>query len=544
MALPHIPFEVAITSKELLKKSYDRLSGPQRTILRALYGLPLDADQLHDWAMLQGHVLFDELGYPLEVFPERCSYQAKEYNQLEAILGRRSGKTGEIGAFIFAYETTCGGHLHYVRDGQTVVAVLISQKKEVAVQNLPFIRLALEDSPLLKKEITFSGSDELRVKGMTIIASSPTMSGLRGLAMPVVGKDEQAFWYKDAESANPDYEVERAVSASQAQFPRYKRFGITSPWSKEGLAYKYHRAGTEGCKLPLGEDRTEYGGILVVEAPTAAMQNPLIKRDYLAKERARDPQGFEREYLARFTDSLSSAFPRVILDKAIDRGVIERKPEAGADGKAKWHYVAAIDPAFRRDSFPLVVMHYEPGVGVVVDALRQSSPKLGTALNPSHVLTEYKPVLDTYGIRVVYSDQGQLETLQELALQHGITIHGLDWTVSSKPKIFNNLQQLLNQGRLRLLDPQLGGPPAEAFDELCSLEKILRPNGSATYAAPPGKHDDIVMAIAMGAKFSVGLAPLAAEEAAANKARTPHDIAQGMMRRKQLSADSGGNWDE
>jgi hypothetical protein len=549
-SLPHIPFDVAITTKELLKKSYERLTPAQKTIIRAYYGLPLDNEGKELWALLHGHALFDELGYPLEIFPDRIKYEPKEYNRLWALLGRRSGKTDALGSLIFAYEATCGGHLNFVRTGQTVVCVLISQKKEVAVQNLPFVKLTLEESPLLKKEVAFIGADEIRLKnGITIIASSPTMSGLRGLAMPVVGMDEAAFWYKDLDSANPDFEVERAVTAAQGQFPRYKQFGITSVYSKEGLAYKYHRAGTEGWKRPIGDDRTDVRGMLVVEAPTGAMwhgvDSPRITRSFLEEQRARDPEGFNREYLSLFSDSISGAFPRQLLEKAIDRKVYERPPVTNPDGTFKWHYIAAIDPGFRKDAFPLVICHYEPGVGVVVDLLRHNSPKLGTTLNPSHVLSEYQPLLTAYGIKLLYSDQGQLEALQALALHHGITIQGMDWTVASKPKIFSNLQQLLNQGRIRMLDPALGGPPNIAFEEFCSLEKVLRPNGGIGYSAPSGKHDDMAMVIAMAAKFSVGLAPQQARDQNEHieKPKTPFELGMATIRRKQ-TATAGGNWDE
>lgn len=552
-SLPHIPFDVAITTKELLKSSYERLTPAQKTIIRAYYGLPLDKQGREFWALLHGHALFDNLGYPLEIFPDRIKYEPKEYNRLWALLGRRSGKTDALGSLVFAYEATCGGHTQpeFIRSGQTVVCVLVSQKKEVAIQNLPFIKLTLEDSPLLKKEIAFAGSDEIRLKnGITIIASSPTMSGLRGLAMPVVGMDEVAFWYKDLESANPDFEVERAVTASQAQF-RYKQFGITSVYSKEGLAYKYHLAGTEGWKRPLGEDRTEYRDMLVVEAPTGAMwhgvEKPKITRVFLEKERARDLAGFEREYLSKFSDSISGAFPRALLEKAVDRGHHERPPVMNLDGTHKWYYVAAIDPGFRRDAFPLVILHYEPGVGVVVDALRYSSPKLGGTLNPDHILKEYQPVLASYGIRVLHSDQGQLESLQALGRYNNITIQGTDWTVTSKPKIFSNVQQLLNQGRLRMLDPTLGGPPGIAFEEFCSLEKILRPNGGVGYSAPAGKHDDMAMVIAMAAKYAVGVAPqqLQQENEHIEKPKTPFEMGMAMIKRKQSAEENGGgNWDE
>lgn len=39
----------------------------------------------------------------------------------------------------------------------------------------------------------------------------PSGKALRGYAVPVVAMDEVGMWYTDSESANPDFEVWRAV---------------------------------------------------------------------------------------------------------------------------------------------------------------------------------------------------------------------------------------------------------------------------------------------------------------------------------------------
>jgi hypothetical protein len=525
---PFVSFEEAITDKLLFKVWYEQLSPMQQTVLRAYYGLPITTDaHRFCWAVLNNSCQEDELGYPVEVreFP----YSPKEYEQLWAVIGRRGGKTTMIGALVFAYECTLGGHLDYVLPGQTPRAVLISQMKDVAIENLVSIKLCLESSPLGTREISQALSDCIVMKnGISIVASSPNIKAQRGLAIPVVGMDEVGFWYKEAESANPDYEVERAVSAAQAQFPRRKRFGISTPWSKEGLLYKYHGAGTEGRRLREDEDRTEFQDILVVHATTAAMtvgmegqkdaftgkaKRPQVERKFLVKERARDLAGFIREYLARFVDSVSAFIQRAALetctlrhatrkDRTQDLLWWEPRPRAGVPedaGLARPIYVAAIDPAFRRDAFGFCVVHHEPGVGIVVDKAKRYLPQANKKLNPSEVLADLLPDLQAYGVTHVFSDQYQLEALTQLFSQLGIVLEGVDFTQRSKALIMGNLESLINQGRLHLLDPKCSPVAQEMFDELLALEKVLRPNGTVSIAAPPTGWDDMAIVLGLAA---------------------------------------------
>src|SRR5690606_29753717 len=104
--------------------------------------------------------------------------------------------------------------------------------------------------------------------------------------LPVVGvtMDEVGFWYKDAKSANPDFEVVNALDYALSQFPNSKQLRFSTPWTKEGILFEAFQLGTEGVKVkcdqcPDGyvcthwdpEDRDKMVGHLVVHAPTAAM---------------------------------------------------------------------------------------------------------------------------------------------------------------------------------------------------------------------------------------------------------------------------------
>jgi hypothetical protein len=379
----------------------------------------------------------------------------------------------------------------------------------------------------------------LRLKNnVNIVPSPPSLKAQRGTAVPAVAFDEVAFWYSDAEAANPDFEVERAVSYSQLQFPHSKRLGITTPWTKEGLAYKYHKAGTEGCKLAKGDDRDEFEGILTCFAPTAALENPRISRKKLDKLRAKDHDAFDRESLCVFPDSISGFFSPALLEAAIELGAIERAPIT--DGPSIPFYVAAMDPAFRYDSFSFVIAHRDMNRGVVLDLTRRWTPIRGQKLNPKEVLAEIKPLLLSYGLTQVVSDQYQLESLQQIAQDMGISIEGMDFTARSKVKIYGNLHQLVNQRKLVLLDGKHSESNAAMVSELLTLEKRIGSGGNIQIAAQEGKHDDMCSSLAQAAFKCVWLQPTLSDD---KKTDEPSLFERGMatISKHRAEAHSGGN---
>jgi hypothetical protein len=450
--------------------------------------------------MFQEKVPYDHLGYPIfDNFPP-LAYVPKEYEQVWACLGRRGGKTDKFASFVVAYEATCGGHEEEC-GSSTAVCFLVAQDLKLARQNLPLILSHLRASPLLQKEIDGEPTaDFVRLKnGINIGVAPPTAKSLRGYAVPVVVMDEVGFWYSDSESANPDYEVERAVQFAMGQFSHRKLVGISTPWTKEGLLYKYYVSGTEGWKLPL-EQRGAMDNILVLHAPTAAMGNPLITRKWLASQYSKDPEAFERESMARFVDSVSGFLSPSLLMDAIDKGVIEREPlpRKSHPSDETPIYVAALDPAFRNDAFGFTILHQNSDGNVVQDVIRRWKRQPGDEpLNPSFILAEIAELLKSYRVSYVYSDQYQLESLQQLSMQLGFTIEGVDFTAKSKARILGNLQQVLNQKKIILLDNK------EQYSELASLEKKLTTTGGVQISAPRGRHDDLAMVLALAARQSV-----------------------------------------
>jgi len=498
----YVPFADVITDNQLMQPLWKLLSLPQQVALKSFYGLPLPSEaEQRLWAILQGSCRMDALGYPIDVTP--IPYVPREYDVLVGILGRRSGKSSHITAFAVLYEVLFGGHMAHVMPGQDVVVPYIAQDLATAKANMIAIALMAQRVPLLAKQLITATRDKIELRnGLTILPEPPAIKTGRGFAMPIIIGDEVGFWYRTAEAVNPDYEVQRAVSYAQLQFPRAKQFLISTPYTEEGLLWDYHRAGTGGQKLA-PEDRAEYADTLVLQASTASMDNPRITRRRLEKLQRDDAEAFIRESLATFVSSLSGFLSADSVHAACAGHGTERTRAQNELEGWKPTYVAAMDPAFRHDTFAFTICHMDAEGCVVQDLLRTWTPesKLKQRLDPAAIMTEIGKMVQHWGISLVYSDQYQLEALQQLAIQHHFTIVGRDFTGQSKAKMYGSLLHLLRTQKLRLLDVPV------IITQLTQLQKKLNPMGHVQIAAPSGRHDDVASVIALATSMAVMQAP-------------------------------------
>jgi hypothetical protein len=133
----------------------------------------------------------------------------------------------------------------------------------------------------------------------------------------------------------------------------------------------------------------------------------------------------------------------------------------------------------------------------------------------------------------VVSDQYQLEALQQIAIDMGISIEGMDFTAKSKVKIYGNLAQLVNQRKLVLLDGQHSESNAAMVSELITLEKRIGGAGNIQISAPEGKHDDMCSALAQMAYRAIWMSPFEEDE----KPKEPSLFERGMATINKHRAD-------
>jgi hypothetical protein len=525
--IPYLSLEEVISDKKLMKPCWESLSRPQQVAILAFYGQPLTSPaDMAIWSILNDQVVYDALGYPLSITP--FDYSPKEYSIFVGILGRRAGKSAAITAFVALYEILFGGHLDHVTQGQDVIVPYIAQDLATAKANMGHIALMSQKSPTLEKQIKNATRDKIEfTNGIVVLPEPPAIKTGRGFAMPIVIGDEVGFWYRTSEAANPDYEVQRAVSYAQLQFPRAKQILISTPYTEEGLLWDYWKAGTGGHRLPL-EDQGEFEDTLVLQASTAAMENPRITKKKLSRLQAEDPEAFVRESLARFVTAISGFIPPELVQKAIQPQIKVRTKSMNETGTSQPTYVGCMDPAFRHDSFAFSIFHMNQDGEIVQDLLKTWTPdkKLKISLDPSIIIAEIAQLVVDWNLTYVVSDQYQLEALQQLAQQHKFSIIGHDFTGKSKAKMYGSLIQLLRTYKIKLLDIPI------IYQQLTQLQKKLNAMGGISVAAPPGKHDDVASVIALGCTVALQAYPM---PKLVKKSKTLFDEGLECIRRKQAA---------
>lgn len=532
LPVERINFEEAISEPKLLQRAWVKLSPPQQSALRVFYGLPLDEEGLKHYSIFTAdpRVNYDKLGFPTNV-PIATDYDPVEHDEAVLIFGRRSAKTSGFLAFVMAYEALLGGHTAWRgSEKQQIASFVVAQKLEIAQAIIrDFVEPIISSSKLLEKEIVGFNAFGMELKnGHLIKPAPPVIKNFRYFAIPVVAMDECAFWYKDATSANPDFEVVRAVSPAQGQFPNRKMIAASTVWTKEGIIWQAKTAGMYGRNLPADdEDKERYRHTMVLTAPTPAMQNPLmLDRKWFEKELRKDPEAYNREILNIAINAVSGMFTDAAIEEASKNAPTVRPPLPDI------FYVGAMDPAFRGDDFTFTIGHYEKELGFIQDLLMKWSPLKGSKLNPSVILDEIKQAARPYGVDTFYSDQYQLESLQQLALDRDLSIIGMDFTANSKSKLFGSFQQLMRNKRAHLLRNK------EQKTQFTQIQKIVGHGGYIRISAPVGKHDDIVTVTVLCAAMAIRFENVAkTDDDNADKPKTLYERVMKQLQSKAAEAN-------
>jgi phage terminase large subunit-like protein len=146
------------------------------TVLRAAFGLPLDATQREVFHQVAG-----DRGPP-----------ARRVRELWAVIGRRGGKSRAAAAIAVYLALFC---THRLARGETgmvlVLAASTSQARVVFDYCLGFI----EASPILRRELKDATRSELRLRsGIVIAIHSNSYRNVRGRTLLGCIFDEASFW--------------------------------------------------------------------------------------------------------------------------------------------------------------------------------------------------------------------------------------------------------------------------------------------------------------------------------------------------------------
>ncbi len=446
------------------------LSPAQEVVIRAAYGLPIEGDLVSVYYEITGRLDWRTRTEPV--------------HDLTVIGGRRGGKDSRIITAIAAYEAFCGGHEAHLAPGEEGVVLVVSQVIRRARQAaFSLIRGAIFNSPMLRKKVISDRAWDLGLDNGLVIRCEPcSFRSIRGSAVPVALFDEAAFW--SYEGHNPDREVERAVRPAMAQFPGWKLVKVSTPWIRAGLLF-------EDYEKHYGADEDPH---LVMQASTWIL-NPTIPQSFLDQERRKDPETFEREYGARFSDREALWLPHDSIEACRQEWTARSLPEY-----PRPRAVAVIDPAYKRDRFAAAIGWYEKGKDeipgrVVIGRLEGWTPPRGGELSLNAVLDQLCPILGQYDVRKVHGDQYTAAPVREALRARGFAFEEHPFSAPFKAEIYSDLKSLVIEERIDLPDHDRG------ISELKSLHVTHTPAGTMRIGAPEraGYHDDYATVIALAA---------------------------------------------
>lgn len=416
------------------------------TFLKAVYGLPLDPEELAVFREHTGRETPRENGYP----------------EAAVIVGVQSGKS-QICALIAAYEAARA----VLARKRNLYVPLIAQDFKAATRALfSYVAEAIEASPALAAQVVRQTTSEVELsRGVTLATFPCRPAAIRGLRAAAVVIDELAFFIQ-TDGRPTDTEMLRAARGRVAT-TNGKVIVLSSPYAQSGALYELHRR----------HHGQEDSPVLVWQA-TAPQMNPTLSADYLARMVTEDPEAAEAELFGRFRAGVSTFVDPQALAEVVETGVRERQPDPGTTYRG---YVDAASGS-GKDSFAVAVAHKD-GERAVLDAVYAWSPPF----NPSGVITEASELLRRFDISSVQGDRYAPGFVSEGFRKHSITYNAAPRTTSDT---YLELLPLVNAGAVVLLDdPKL-------LRELRGLERRRGTAGKDKVDHRPGAHDDRATAAA------------------------------------------------
>ena len=354
-----------------------------------------------------------------------------------------------------------------LRPGEQCYVLAVAVDRDQASILTKYVQAYFEQVPALAALVKSIDRNGVTLKnGVTIIVATNSYRSIRGRSLLACVFDECAFW-RDEESAIPDTEVSAAVQPGLARVPGSMLVLISTVHKRSGLLYQRYRTF-------FGKNNDD----TLVTVGTTQQFNPTFDAAIIQRQIEDDPQRYGAEYNCQWRDDLASYISRDLLEAAVDRGILVRPPGA-------FRYFAFVDiSGGRHDSCALAIAHRTHDGIIVLDLVHEwPSPS-----NPSVVVAEMGPILDSYGIQYVtgdnYAAQWPVESFAQIIHK---AYHKSD---RDRSVVYRDCLPLFTSGRARLVDN------AKMISQFCALERRTFSTGREQINHGPRGHDDVCNAAA------------------------------------------------
>lgn len=388
----------------------------QPVVLKAIYGMELTPEE---------HEIYKTL-------TNGSTYVAgREVAEVILACGARGGKSSVICTIITLYESIVRAYhwRKYLRKDETgyaiIVATRLQQAQDIIQRNAAkmmldnsLLRRFLAEEPTLQR-ITLTN-------GLEIMSIPCNSRAGRGIPIFLLLFDEVAHFFTEGKRA--DTTVYNSLSPRLAQFPGAKTGLISTPAAKQGMLWEWFK---EGFDIP---HRATF------QAPTVVM-NPMVDRDYLARQQLRDPENYAREFEGQFAERIGAYFsPEILTGASVLGGDVA--PAAGH------RYMGGIDQSglAGKDRFGFSIAHKE-GKKAVVDVARSWE-----TTDADVILDEINSLAGAYNLEAILIDRYAKGWVASAIEKMGISVDMRPML----PIIYANAKTLLLSSKLLIPDnPEL-----------------------------------------------------------------------------------------
>jgi hypothetical protein len=430
-----------------------------KACLRAAYALPMTRLDRKTFAAVAGNRR-----------PPR-----RAVDEFATVVGRGGGKDSAASA-IAAFEAVRVDQKR-LRPGERGTVLCLAVDRDQAAIVFRYIAAYFQRVPLLENMVERITSDTIELSnGAEIVVGTNSYRSVRGRTLVCVIFDEVAYW-RDDTSANPDSEVDNAVTPGLARWPGSKKILISSPYRRAGLLY-------QKWSNSFGKDDEN---CLVVHGGTLQFNNT-FPAGVIDRELKKDRERARAEYLAEWRDDLVSFIDRAAVEACVDLGCYERVPVKGIT------YHAFLDPSSGGggDSMALAIAHREKAGAIVVDCVREARPPFDPAVRSA----EFAATAKAYGCHKLTKDNWAVGFVDAIFKQQGIECEA---ATKNRSELYLELLPLVNARRVNLLDNE------RCVDQFCALERRVARSGKDSVNHPERGHDDTINAVAGAAFLAAGL---------------------------------------
>jgi phage terminase large subunit-like protein len=355
--------------------------------------------------------------------------------------GRRFGKT-ETGKILIIEMALRGGRCWWLAPTYTMASQVWRDLKS-ALRGLPGLTISESEHRM-----------DLPGGGMLAIRSTHHPDNLRGAGLDYAVLDEAAFMEPGVWPG-----IVRPMLAERRGGAAF----LSTPYGRNWF--------WELFKLGLDPEEAEWASFHYRTA-----DNPLIAAAELDAIRRSTPERvFREEYLAEFIDDAGQVF-RGIREAAT--AAVDAEPVQGR------RYVAGVDWGREVDYTCIAIIDADSGALAALDRFN----RVGWAVQRDRLKTlcaQWQPV-------AIWAEENSIGAVNIEALQaEGLPVRPFQTTARSKAPLIEGLALAIERGELSLL------PDDVLLGELASYGLERLPGGGYRYGAPPGAHDDTVMALAL-----------------------------------------------